>query len=175
MRKNKKKKEPPAVAVLPEMWDWSDLPTSAGYKETAPPWFKINPHNVVGGRLYNWLGHDRLLVTNVCSELASSAKGRGKPNPTWLQTNLEAIRDKWGISQLLVCGNVAQSTFECVPVDFGCRVLFLPHPAARSWTARSLQFIQTVVQDGESNLHLQFQGSRLVARPLLVYSDLTPF
>jgi len=66
------------VAILETMWDWRGQASSAGYRQ-APEYFRINPSNHSGRRLYKLIGPDsRLLVTNACRELVSSAKHHGK-------------------------------------------------------------------------------------------------
>lgn len=129
------------------MWDWNAQTSGAGYKE-APRYFRINPKNFTGRRLYNLIGPDaKLLVTNACRELVSSAKHHGTPNPTWLADNLAEIEirrpDSAPIDVLLVCGKVAQKTFDLCGYQLKhARIIRMPHPAARTvWTKEFQQEI----------------------------------
>jgi hypothetical protein len=117
------------VAILDTMW--------GSEPGQAPPYFKINPDNHSGRRLYNLVGDAFLLVTNSCRELVTSAKDHGKPDPAWLAENLAWMHEQRKIDVLLVCGKVAQSTYaKCETVPQAARVINVPHPAARFvWTA----------------------------------------
>jgi hypothetical protein len=127
----------PIVAVLETMW---------GYRTgRAPRYFKINPLNASGRRLYKLVGEqnkERLLLTNVCRELVTKAKHHGKPDPDWLAENL--IRLDPDI--ILVCGRVAQKTFkECGYVPLR-KPIYMLHPAARNWTKARLREVQRKIQ-----------------------------
>jgi hypothetical protein len=123
------------LAVLETMW---------GGSGKAPGIFRINPDNFTGRRLYWFLGHKDLWVTNACRELVSNARLHGTPDPEWLSTNLKRL----SYDLLLVCGKVAQQTFEKCGVRPPGRILLMPHPAARTWTRASLGHWQKVVQGG---------------------------
>ncbi|KKN66512.1 hypothetical protein LCGC14_0470460 [marine sediment metagenome] len=141
------------VAILETMWDWRGQTSEAGYRE-APRYFRINPKNYSGRRLYKLVGPDaRLLVTNACRELATSAKGHGKPDPIWLAENLQKLDTlDSGFDVLLVCGKVAQKCYqECAyRALVRARVIEIPHPAARGhWNAKTIaetaEQIQSIV------------------------------
>ena len=129
-----------AVAILEVMWDWRAITSSAGYTQQAPSSFLINPDNLTGSRLYKWLGKEwNGVVTNACPQLVTSAKGRGKPDVVWLHGNLSDLQP---FDLLLVCGRVAQRTYEQKSTLYqrgGERVIYVPHPAARGWTKRGLE------------------------------------
>ena len=118
------------VAILDTMW--GDEPGEA------PPFFKINPRNHSGRRLYNLIGEDAsLLVTDSCRELVTSPKDHGKPDPEWLRQNLEHLESLRHIDLLLVCGAVAKKTYGrcCFLPSSQTRIIEMPHPAARLvWT-----------------------------------------
>lgn len=156
------------VAILETMWDWRGMTSSAGYVE-APRYFRINPENFSGRRLYKLIGPSaRLLVTNACRELVTGPKHHGKPDPVWLGENLRLLDgvggelpgggivtdDKWRIDCLLVCGKVAQQTFkQCGYAPKSARVIEIPHPAARAvWTREFIEQrareIQAAKEDG---------------------------
>lgn len=118
------------VAILESMWDWRQMTSGAGYKE-APRFFRINPKNFSGKRLYRIVGSDAdLFVTNSCRELCGSASQHGKPDPRWLRENLEILAP---FDVLLVCGKIAQATYAQSGYKFP-RKLEIMHPAARMWT-----------------------------------------
>lgn len=140
------------VAILETMWDWRSMTSSAGYQK-APRYFRINPNNFSGRRLYKLIdGNGNLLVTNACMELASSAKEHGNPSPEWLAQNLQ-LMDVGGVEDhlnhtiqfnenvkqgkidlLLVCGKVAQTTYkDCGYIPKNATVIEMPHPAARAY------------------------------------------
>lgn len=155
-----------AVAILEVMWDWRAMTTSAGYAERAPEFFRINEDNFTGRRLYEWLGHYDLLVTNACPELVSSARGRGNPDVVWLHNNLADLQP---FELLLVCGKVAQKTYIQNTSWYkrdGERVVFCPHPAARAWTREGLAFCRRIIQEGANDVHLYFKRNRLICTRL---------
>jgi hypothetical protein len=118
------------VAVLDSMWDWRRRTTGAGHCE-APRYFRINPQNFSGKRLYRIAGRDTdLLVTNSCRELCSSANHHGTPDANWLFENLKILEP---FDLLLICGKVAQATYALSGYEFE-RKIEMPHPAARMWT-----------------------------------------
>lgn len=149
----------PIVAILETMW---------GYRTgRAPRYFKINPLNTSGRRLYKLIGEqnrERLLVTNVCRELVTSAKHHGKPDARWLAENIVRLAPV----TLLVCGSVAKKTFKQAeilikanPLDIievrgafrtfdsiieEMKVVYVPHPAARNWTNDRLREVQRKIQ-----------------------------
>ncbi|MCK9568811.1 hypothetical protein M0R72_07720 [Candidatus Pacearchaeota archaeon] len=123
------------VAVLETMW---------GTEGKAPGMFRINPQNHTGRRLYWLLGHDNLWVTNACPQQVANARQHGKPDSEWLSYNLQ--RCSYGL--LLVCGKVAQATFAQCDYKPSCRILGMPHPAARTWTKAMLLEWQQRIQSG---------------------------
>lgn len=130
---------PRVVAVLETMWDWRSMTSGAGYRE-APRYFRINPNNYSGKRLYKLIGPARLLVTNACRDLASHANGHGKPDTGWLRENLEILDRHQSIAVILVCGKVAQACYrECGFEPARATVFEIPHPAARGpWTKATI-------------------------------------
>lgn len=118
------------VAVLESMWDWRQMTSGAGYRE-APRYFRINPENYSGKRLYRIVGSTAdLFVTNACRELCGSANHHGTPDPQWLRENLEILAP---FDVLLVCGRVAQAAYARSGHEFAGKIE-IPHPAARMWT-----------------------------------------
>jgi hypothetical protein len=150
-----------AVVVLEVMWDWRNVTTSAGYKERAPRWFNINPNNFTGRRLHSWLNGREFLVTNACPQLVSSAKGRGTPDPEWLNNNLTDLHP---YDLVLVCGKVAQSTYKREAVR-DARVIEMPHPAARMWNKHGIALVHSAVQGG-SSVRVALKDKRFVLEPL---------
>lgn len=128
------------VAVLDTMWGNVD-------RQISPRYFRINPLNRSGKRLL-WLlgGEYKLLITNACKELVSNPNKHGKPDPVWLEENLIQLRAKGKIDLLLICGNTAKRTFLQVADNVGAwdmeslaeHVLYIPHPASRTWTRKAL-------------------------------------
>lgn len=125
------------VAILETMWG-----DEAGEAER---YFRINPRNHSGKCLYALVGNARLLVTNACREKVTSANQHGKPDPDWLKVNmmkLDPITDLW-----LVCGKVAQSTFERAYFMPRGKVIKIPHPAARFvWTPELTASIKSQIE-----------------------------
>lgn len=124
--------KPKVVVLLDTMW--------GGTAKVAPRWFRINPYNLSGKRLYWLTGNDPrvdLRVTNSCRETAISALHHGSPDPSWVYDNLRRLEP---YDLLLICGNVAQRTFlesGYLPLR-NAVVMQLKHPAARDWTAKEL-------------------------------------
>lgn len=101
-------------------------------------WFKINPLNRSGARLISIIGHRNFYVTNACCDIVYSPSGKGTPSERWLARNLGDLNP----DVVLVCGSVAQATFQTNMVDVArkrVRVIKLPHPAARNWTKASIK------------------------------------
>jgi hypothetical protein len=124
------------VALLDSMWGWR------GYSAEGDVirFFRINPENFSGRRLYRLVGNHNLLVTNSCRECQSTANHHGTPDPEWVGRNL-AFLAKQGMDLLLVCGQVAKRTYLQRPCGWNAtypRVLFIDHPAARRWTNAKL-------------------------------------
>ena len=163
-------KPPRVVAVLEVMWDGrvaSKQMANPNYLAQAPRCFRINPDNHSGGRLYKLLGHSDLLVTNACPTIVGSAKGRANPDAEWLRENIEEL---YPFRLLLVCGNVAQETYDQLglPGHFtmSYRTIYMPHPAARQWTTKDIRFASQIIQKGTADLHLRFSNERLRAEVL---------
>jgi hypothetical protein len=135
------------IAVLDTMW--GDKPGHA------PSFFRINPKNHSGRRLYSLIGtNSRLLVTDACRELVTKASHHGTPDPIWLRTNLlylEAICKQ--IDVILVCGKVAQKTFqECKFTPKSASIIEIPHPAARViWTREYIETVKQQIQEKRAN------------------------
>ncbi len=155
---------PIAVAVLQEIYDWRGMTSSAGYVRQAPRHFEINPYNFTGRRIYQWLGHYDLLVTNACPQLVSSARGRGTPDKVWLSANLKELQP---FELLLVCGSVAASTYSIKDAG-NARVIELPHPAARMWDRNLLDRVKEIVQAGndQPSVNLSIKQGELVIKEL---------
>lgn len=155
------------VALMEVMYDWRGMTSGAGYEETAPPYYRINPDNKSGGVLYSWLGkkgeyYDELLVTNACPQLVTGPNQRGKPDRAWVSKNLKELAP---FCLLLVCGKVAAMHYAQADAE-NARIIELPHPAARTWTRRDLNLARMFIQEGTSSLWLHFSKGRLCAQVL---------
>jgi len=117
---------PKIVVVLEVMWG---MPT-----DKVQRWFHINPYNHSGRRLIDIIGHQDFRVTNACPQLVHSARSKGKPSKEWLSANLSKLQT----DIVIVCGNVAQATFE-PSMASGAQIVKLPHPAARSWSKKAVE------------------------------------
>jgi len=149
------------VALLESMWGWR------GHSDAGDVirYFRINPENFSGRRLYRICGDHQLLVTNSCRECQASANDHGKPDPQWVESNLQFLKNQ-GMDLLLVCGKVAQQTFrktsfapyhrlvdgvmtQVRPIRF----IEIDHPAARRWTNQALNAtrdrIEAMLSQGE--------------------------
>lgn len=169
------------LCVLDTMWDWRSKTSAAGF-EKAPNFFCINPQNHSGKRLFQLTGLDpkrtHLWCTNVCPELVSGPKHHGTPNLERLAANLTRwevlVRKKWvtkeegleNASTLLVCGNVAQSTFLLLKEKPLYRTIFIPHPAARSWTRKMVKKVSQFIQEGKANLRMRIIEREISVRRL---------
>ncbi len=120
------------VALLDSMWGGVQY---EGRK--APRWFRINPYNFSGRRLYKLVGPEvDLLVTNCCPVMQQSARNHGKPDAAWVAENLARL-EPFGL--LLVCGNVARLTYDASGYAGKAPVMYTLHPAARTWTKDDLK------------------------------------
>lgn len=155
------------LAILETMWDWRAMTSGAGYRE-APPFFCINPDNFSGRRLYQWTEEEPgcLWCTNVCPELVSGPEHHGTPSVERLAANLQRWRSLrkldgdsldsrgrgWGY---LCCGNVVQDTFDRLAEKPPGRILYVPHPAARTWTKATLEQVGRYIRDGRRSLRVR--------------------
>lgn len=123
-----------------------DLPRNVAVLEVAwgggAPWFRINPRNFSGRRLYQLFGPHKFVVTNACPEIVGCADERGTPDPAWLRANLARLQPRF----VLLCGRVAESTFAQDMVPSSCVVHTIPHPAARTWTNDQLAFQAAIIR-----------------------------
>lgn len=164
---------PRAIAVLQEMYDWHGVTSAAGYTQ-APKYFRINPKNLTGSRLYWLLGPTvKLLCTDACPQLVRSARERGVPDSEWLHTNLIEMTAFPDTQLVLVCGRVAIATYRQASIPHGVRIVEMPHPAARTWNRRSLDYARRVIQEGTIDVELRFKPS--ASGPRLVATRLIPF
>lgn len=108
-------------------------------------WFKINPYNHSGRRLIDLIGHDDFTVTNACSQIVYRATDQGVPDRDWLRRNLKALRPQI----VLVCGKVAQQTFEDDMAP-RAKVLYMQHPAARMWTRAMLRSMRNTLRKAQT-------------------------
>jgi hypothetical protein len=128
------------VALLESMWTWR------GYNEPgeeAPRFYRINPENFTGRRLYRVCGPEHtLIVTNSCRMIQRSANHHGTPDPEWVTENLNrAFAD--GCDLFLICGRVAQETFDKAKFDFVFpNIIRCDHPAARRWSNEKLDALR---------------------------------
>ena len=135
------------VALLESMWGWR------GYNEPgeeAPRFFRINPDNFSGRRLYSLCGDATLIVTNSCRVVQQSANHHGIPDPTWVRENLEKAQGD-GCNLFLICGKIARETYEKTGLKYD-NVMFMDHPAARRWTKAGLAEVKAKIEDLRSCL-----------------------
>lgn len=145
------------VAILETMWDWRGKTSVASFGN-APRFFRINPKNYSGKRLYRLCGSNaNLFVTNACRQLGTSATSHGTPDPKWLAENLGLIETEsvlgGPVDIWLVCGKVAQRTFSASGYEVRSgRVMEIPHPAARAaWP-------MAVIEETAHAIHRQVAG-----------------
>jgi len=129
------------VAVLETIWG----------SEVSPRFFRINPYNVSGSRLYRLIESRDLWVTNVCRLAGRHARQHGIPDADWLCQNLNLI----DCDVLLVCGRIAQATYAQTTGYWkrDARVIRMPHPAARNWTREQFEHYAKLIRN-------QFDGKR---------------
>lgn len=121
------------VALLESMWGWRGC-IDPGTE--APRFFRINPENLSGRRLYRICGDANLIVTNSCRTVQVSANHHGVPDASWVTENLRQAQTD-GCDVFLICGKIAKSTYEQSGLDFQ-NVLFINHPAWRLWSNAAL-------------------------------------
>ena len=141
------------LAVLETMWDWEARTSAAGY-EKAPDFFCINPRNFTGRRLYRWTGEEpgTLWCTNACGELVSGPQHHGTPDVDRLARNLARWQELVWKKRVRGVGGREQ-------------LLYVPHPAARTWTAAALRRVEWFVREGKADLRMRLQkGGRLSVR-----------
>jgi hypothetical protein len=101
----------------------------------ASRFFRINPGNFSGRRLYALVGPDvDFIVTNACSIMQTHASKHGIPDAAYVRENLLRLEP---FALLLVCGTVARKAYRATGYEAPC-VMEIRHPAARSWTKKAL-------------------------------------
>lgn len=128
------------VALLESMWGWRGY-NSEG--EESPRFYRINPENFSGRRLYRICGEANLAVTNSCRMVQRSANHHGIPDPIWVAENLTRAQAE-GCDLFLICGKVAQATYDAAGLNFA-NVIRMDHPAARRWTNEKLDTLKAEV------------------------------
>lgn len=135
------------VALLESMWGWR------GYSAEGDVirYFRINPENHSGRRLYSLIGNgDSLLVTNSCRECQATANHHGIPDPAWVKSNLEFLAGQ-KMDLLLVCGKIARETYASCGFVFP-QVIYMDHPAARRWTRQMMDDIRAQIAAVAANV-----------------------
>jgi hypothetical protein len=136
------------LAVLETMWDYR-VSNSKSFK--APRYFEINPLNFSGKRLYYFIGHENLLVTNACPSVVNNASQHAVPDVEWLDKNVNGIE----ANLILVCGVVARNTFLQIKRP-DTRIIIMPHPAARNWTKGAMELMRDKIQNSQDSLFVTF-------------------
>jgi hypothetical protein len=138
------------VALLESMWGWRGYHAA---DEEAPRFYRINPENFSGRRLYRICPpHTDLIVTNSCRIIQRSANHHGTPEPAYVLENLKQARQD-GCDLFLICGVVAQDTFKralAVHERHLFQHLFMDHPAARRWTNEKLDKVKAEIYAASS-------------------------
>jgi hypothetical protein len=124
------------VALLESMWGWGG---SHNPGDDAPRFFRINPDNFSGRRLYRLCGDAHLVVTNSCRVVQQSANHHGTPDPEWVKENLSKAQVD-GCDLFLICGKVAKETYMATGLRIA-NVIYMDDPAARRWTTEKLDEI----------------------------------
>lgn len=130
------------VALLESMWGWRGHNDPG---EEATRFFRINPDNFSGRRLYRLCGDANLVVTNSCRIVQQSANHHGIPDVEWVKENLSRAHSD-GCDLFLICGKIAKETFEKTGLQFP-HVIFMDHPAARRWTNAKMDEIAAQIAE----------------------------
>jgi hypothetical protein len=117
---------------------WSDTA-----RKRSDAWFAINPDNHSGKRLYKITNSvfPSVWVTNACPQRTTHATRHGVACPKWLRANLTMLSPRERSLPLLVCGVVARAAYEACGYTHDGPVVFMMHPAARTWSKKSLAAI----------------------------------
>jgi hypothetical protein len=130
------------LAILQSMWHY-DAPAKA------PLFFRINPRNRSGAKLYKITAGHKLLVTNSTSVCGTGPDSNAPIDLKFLE---RAIRraDRMKIDVLLVCGRQAKEAFEQLPEDLRRKPhIIMPHPAARNLTNALLADVTKALNETE--------------------------
>lgn len=132
------------LAILDTMW---------GSDGAAPHWFPINPQNHSGRRLYRLTGARDwcVWVANACPQQTSHARLHGTPSVAWLRECFRRTRKDWTGAPLLICGKVAQETYDALIEEdgdawWGGPTIRIMHPAARTWTKTEIIRVQRLIR-----------------------------
>lgn len=133
-------------ALLESMWGWGGYNTAG---EEAPRFFRINPDNHSGKRLYRICGDVNLIVTNSCRTVQLSASHHGTPDPAYVRENFKRAQLD-GCDLFLICGKVAQATFEASFQPYNrlqFNHIYMDHPAARRWSNATIDAMKLQVRE----------------------------
>jgi len=150
------------AAIVDMPWD-GNVKTSAtnpNYMAEAPEAFYLSPKNEWGKLLYEVLGHRNVLTINTIEPQADGVEVK------WLASTLSDLP----FQVLLICSATAQAIYEKIlgvhPFHLkSYRTVYLPAPSDK-WDDKALEAAGRFLQQGTSDLHLQFRGGRLRAKQL---------
>lgn len=115
------------VAILQSMW--------GPRRERAPLFFRINPQNRSGAKLYTVTQGHSLVVTNTASICGDSPDDYQPIDLAHLTKALDRLRKGIGIDAVLVCGNQSKEAWLALPAKYRTTPhIIMPHPAARNLT-----------------------------------------
>jgi hypothetical protein len=98
----------------------------------APLWWHPGDSSVSSRNLRKMVpDSENLLCINACPYIVASAIHHGVPEPLYVAGLLRRLEP---FTCLLVCGNVAKSTFKLSPYKGEHPVLYIHHPAWRAWS-----------------------------------------
>lgn len=116
----------------------------------------------------SWIGH-RDLETTTLSTYRGATCELDTPEKRVISNYLRVL---WPFELVLICGDVARQTYHLSDTmrDYQrARVIELPHPLDKRWTKQGLGFAKRLIQDGRSDLYLQFVKGKLQASPLVPF------
>ena len=120
----------------------------------APLFFKINPRNRSGAKLYRITQGHSLVVTNTASICGHSPDDHQPIDQAHLMRALDRLRKGIGIDLILVCGNQAKEAWNALPAEYrsGPHII-MPHPAARNLTNALLDDIKATINAKNLSSH----------------------
>lgn len=126
------------VAILQSMW--------GPERGTAPLFFRINPRNRSGAKLYRITDGHSLVVTNTASVCGDSPDDHQPIDLAHLKRALDRLRNGIGVGAVLVCGNQAKEAWLELPAKYRATPhIIMPHPAARNLTNALLHDVRAML------------------------------
>lgn len=147
------------LCILQNAWSWDGSERA----EAMRLFFKVNPRNKSGKRMYGICeGHD-MYFTNVSTTITATASGKGK---TDIENLKEAVKAQ-EYDLYIVCGLQAEEAVEKILDHISKPMILMPHPASRNLTNKLCNDVSIHIKNNFHHKHaaakfIQLKGMHTV-------------